>query len=333
MKRILFLLPLLFALIVSAQPIPGLPGVYYPVSKIDGNLLRLFDSASKTLSVRVAIDSTTTEMRIWDKKIDPPPIEIGHVSYIDTSAWTARFVGSLTETKIAKLNAVVWNPNNGSTHAIIFLPGLGGEGTTYSRLYSEGLPVYLKNGSLKLSDYVFAIQHPSGWPNAIAVNNMIADVLARYPAIKTIALTGLSAGAAGIFNATEQGKYRSIITSVVAFSMDRGDAVWPTEPYANIKFWGISGNTDSRTWRLRDFVTALKAKGYAAQFTEYNGGHSGWNTYYNPSWKDPATGQTVYEFLSSGSVKPPPVVVPPTKKVTKIITIYTDGTVDVKDPS
>lgn len=245
------------------------------------------------------------------------------------------FSQSYTETKIAKLNAVVWNPNNGSTHAIIFLPGLGGEGTTYSRLYSEGLPVYLKNGALKLTDYVFAIQHPSGWPNAIAVNNMIADVLARYPAIKTISLTGLSAGAAGIFNAIEQGKYRSIISSVVVFSMDRGggSSTWPTNSYMGIKFWAISGKDDPRSVQLKSFTNQLISKGAAARFTEYAGGHCCWNTYYNPTWKDPATGQTVYQYLSSGSVKPPPVVEPPAKKITKIITIYTDGSVDVKDPS
>lgn len=243
------------------------------------------------------------------------------------------FSQSYTETKITNLNAVVWNPNNGSTHAILFLPGLGEEGTAISKLYAVGPAYFLKTGALKPTDYLIAVQPVSGWPNATMMNSIMADILARWPAIKTFSLTGLSAGAAAAFNAVESGKYRGMIKSVVAFSMDRGGAVWPTEPYANIKFWGISGSADSRTWRLRDFVTALKAKGYSAQFTETNSGHSGWNTWYNPTWKDPVTGQNVYQYLSSGSVKPPPVVEPPAKKITKIITIYTDGSVDVKDPS
>jgi hypothetical protein len=222
----------------------------------------------------------------------------------------------LTETKIAGLNAAVWNPTIPSSHAILFLPGLGGEGTTFTKLYSQGLPKFLKNSTLKLDCNVLAVQPIKDWPNAILVNNIIADILARYPNIKTLALTGLSAGAAGIFNAIEQGKYRALITSVVVFSMDRGGNPWPTTPYAKINFWGLCGKSDSRFLELRDFVAKLKSQGYQAQFTEYTGGHCCWDEHYNPA---SANGREIYKFLAGKIVTPPPVVdtpvvIPPGKK-------------------
>lgn len=57
----------------------------------------------------------------------------------------------------------------------------------------------------------------------------------------------------------------------------------------------------------------------SAKLTTYQGGHSGWNTFYNPTYKDPIN---IYEFATTNSIPP--------KKVICIITVYDDGTTETK---
>lgn len=58
----------------------------------------------------------------------------------------------------------------------------------------------------------------------------------------------------------------------------------------------------------------------SAKLTTFTDGHSGWNQFYNPLYKNP---QSIYDFAITGGTPP--------KKILVVITVYDDGSTETKN--
>lgn len=212
----------------------------------------------------------------------------------------------IKETTIGGFKAVVWEPATPSTHVEIFCHGRGGTPT------EQGPFPHIKSGVYVPKVLVVACQAVTDWPRVDYLEKIITDLIAKY-GVKSIALTGLSAGAAAIYWYMESGKKRDMIKSIVAMSMDKGDDPWTIAHYKNILFWAINGNKDTRyTVTMKKFVADLNAAGGTAKYSEYAGAHNNWHLPYNPNW----VGGNIYTFLDSAAVVPPPVKPPVAPTIT-----------------
>lgn len=243
------------------------------------------------------------------------------------------------------LQALLHKPNDYSSTStsyplVIFLHGAGEAGNSLSRIYNNsgaGGPAYFiaqnqwpssftnpSNGQ----SYKFLVVSPqaSGWStSATQLNYIIKHIVTNYRVdVNRIYITGLSAGGAGVVG---YGVNKDLETGVAITPFYQAAAIVPMSAaisnppqsygaaiVANgVRPWGF-GSTPSDihgelTFQLINRVNAAQS-GYG-RFSNYNGGHCCWNTYYNPNYRETINGRSmnIYEWMlqysRNGSTPPP----------------------------
>ena len=211
---------------------------------------------------------------------------------------------------------------------IIFLHGSGEAGTNLSLIYnnsSAGGPAYFIAhnlwpvsflvGGVTYKPIVLSPQN-NGWSISTTSLNYIMNFMVTNYRVdpNRIYLTGLSAGGEGVVG---DASHYDIETGLVVNPTFKAAAIVPMSAACGTPSpsWGKTTVSDSiRVWGFGscpadihgentrayvDYVNAAKA-GFGT-FTNYPGGHCCWNTYYNPKWKDPISGLSIWEWLLSNT--------------------------------
>jgi hypothetical protein len=232
-------------------------------------------------------------------------------------------------TSYSTAQALLHKPNDYATTTvkyplIVFLHGSGEAGTNLSLIYnssSAGGPAYFiaQNqwpasfivGGVTYKPIVLSPQN-NGWSiSTTSLNYILNFMVANYRVdANRIYLTGLSAGGEGVVGDASHYDIETGLTinptykaaAIVPMSAATGTPLpsWgKTTVGDSIRVWGFGSCPadihGENTKAYVDYVNAAKA-GYG-MFTNYPGGHCCWNTYYNPKWKDPITGLTIWEWL------------------------------------
>jgi hypothetical protein len=205
----------------------------------------------------------------------------------------------MIQTQILGNNALVYLPNvEGNYGVSIMFQGMGEAGNAaIDKADDYGFANFIQQGKFSPSYAVVAIQQKNTWITPAQIDGVITEILKEYPRIdpKKINLTGLSAGAKVVFAyVLDQDPYRKRINNIVVFSMPIVDKKWLDryETTRDFPQWHLIGNLDTHT--AGDFyhpelgrAQVAKQEGWLNfRYTEWTGGHSGWNTFYNPQWKD-----------------------------------------------
>ncbi len=236
------------------------------------------------------------------------------------------------ETKIAGQNAVVYTPDNYDKSkkypAIVFYTGLGEKGTSISKLYIHGPAKFLKDGTLKPDCIVVCLQHLTGWVKPETYEKSLQEINTKY-SVSYFSLTGLSAGASAIFNYLAFRTTDLPIYSVVPMSYFPTAEQALTGKYKDIKVWAFSGTVGESFYNaLNGFITKLKAAGVDAKITTYPQGHTGWNQFYDPKFKE---GVSIYDFMTGkkeAQPSPVPDPPPPTRKLIATVKVFEDGSIE-----
>jgi predicted peptidase len=210
----------------------------------------------------------------------------------------------------------------GKYPVVIFFHGSGevGSDSLASRsLLNFGPLAFIKTG-WKPNLVIFAIQ-VSYWSPAPDLCKYILD---NDPDIQpfwdgsNILWTGLSAGGQRVLEAMALKYGGSFVPmSPAGIDFSRIDL---SRPY---RLWDFHSPTDNVCpyQYSQDLVNLLNGTfPGSAKLTPYSGGHSGWNTFYDPAYKNPVS---IYEF---GATNP----APPVKTPLCTIIVYTDGTTETK---
>lgn len=255
--------------------------------------------------------------------------------------------GVQKQEKISGLNAFTFYPVGYETGKkfplILFFPGLGEAGTNASLLLRNGPNKFTATG-WKPDALVISVQPTYGWVNERTIDQVLTAILNKYHVdTASIHLTGLSAGGSGIEQYALTPAYAKKITTVVPMSAPEVTAWYKNIPEATqqqVMWLGFCGSNDSHYAKMQDLFNRLNAsvKGIA-RFVAGTYGHGGWNEFYNPSYKLPGTGQSIYEWmLEQSKITLPPVSEPPADtlryirllhdptKVQKVIILDKDGT-------
>ena len=192
---------------------------------------------------------------------------------------------------------------------IIFLPGIGEIGSNAPDVIMNGPGHYIASGDKMqfvingqtVKPIVISLQPITAWPTAPTVNTKIDSIVRRYRVdVNRIYLTGLSMGGWSIENYVDgyTPLYTNRIASMVAMSApgpDNGNANMAQYALAGGKWWGFEGTQDYRKMdEIRDAMN--NAVSGSARYFNYVGGHGGWNTWYDPSWKD-SDGESIYTWM------------------------------------
>lgn len=263
-------------------------------------------------------------------------------------------------------NVEIYTPDNttGLLPAHIFFTGRGESGMNAGLIDVNGPTYFIKNKGWKPNFIVVGVQvNQNQAPAPVALVQCAIDTLLKDPAYRVDPnkwyLTGLSYGAAtvvGYIKTQIDSLFRKPAAVVImSINMDpalgsRYDATYTlgisTNPdtkvtsndlrFKNIPAWGFCGTSDSFYETMNKYWMAMQKLGYTAPWTTANEGHGPWNQWYDPAYKDPKLGLSIYDwalqFSNSEVVTPPvvtpPVVTPPAPKTIKSITItYSDGSV------
>jgi predicted peptidase len=208
----------------------------------------------------------------------------------------------------------------GKYPAVIFFHGSGEVGTdslAAASLLRYGPLTFVKTG-WRPNMVIFAIQVGYWSPSA----DLCKYILDNDPDIKpywdgvNVLWTGLSAGGQRVLE---------------AISLKYPGSFCPMSP-AGIDFSRIDLTVPWRVWDFHasndqvcpyqysvDLVNLLNTTHPGtAQLTTYTGGHGGWNTFYDPAYKP-----NIYDWSTSATT-------PPVKQILVTVTVYTDGSTDVK---
>lgn len=247
---------------------------------------------------------------------------------------------------------------------IIFLHGIGERGNSDTvsvrSVENNEIPKLIKNGTFTQDAIVLSPQLKSTygyWPTW-QVKELIDYAKANLNIDPSkIILTGLSMGGGGVWSCLED---ESIASQISAAAPVCGTCNYINGQYIlkyKIPIWIFHAENDGTVGVgcSGGAYNSLKKNGANVKFTMYaDGGHSIWSRAYdqgNPIYRvknpdiyntysdekqSPNFYQWAFSFSKSGVVTPP-VIVPPAKVVLsttiingKTITIYTDGTVDIK---
>ncbi len=228
---------------------------------------------------------------------------------------------SIQQVTIFKQNAAVQLPANmvaGKKYpCIVFFQGIGETGKDWNLMYKNGMGYYMKAGKLNQEAIFIAIQQYPAWASDKQIEATLQEIYAKYP-VSTFSLTGLSAGSLAIIGYMGTKKSNLPIYAVVPMSYGTKDyATYNTTAYAGVKVWAFCGTSDKLYYNMK----ATMAKIPGAKTTWYSGGHSGWNTFYNPDWKE--NGVSIYDFML-----PPVEVVVPAVKVGDTVTGVVSRVID-----
>ncbi|MEJ7735785.1 MAG: PKD domain-containing protein [Chitinophagaceae bacterium] len=226
--------------------------------------------------------------------------------------FTVHAVSQQTLTKINGLNAYVHLPDdyyltNQNYPVIIFFPGVGETGKDETKLLEVGPSKFIHEGhnmqftvnGIQEKPIVISIQPIDPYPQPAFLDLIFNTVVANWRIDPNrFNLTGLSMGGFCADNyVTHSVAYASRVTSIVAMS-----AVIPNNPISNFEFyalgggkwWGFEGTFDNRSMdKIRDVMNA--AVPGSARYTSFIGGHSGWNKWYDPEYKE--EGLNIYEWM------------------------------------
>jgi predicted peptidase len=209
----------------------------------------------------------------------------------------------------------------GKYPVVIFFHGAGEVGTDSTAaksLLNFGPLNFIKSG-WKPDLVIFAIQ-VSYWSPSPDLCKFILDNdqdVNPYWDGKNILWTGLSAGGQRVLEAIAakyKGSFVPMSPAGIDFSRIDFSIPW--------RVWDFHSNTDNVCpYKYSvDLIDMLnKTFPGSAKLTTYQGGHSGWNTFYNPTYKE--NGLNIYDWSAAGSVG---------KTITQIITVYNDGTIETK---
>lgn len=233
-------------------------------------------------------------------------------------------------TKIDGWNAYVHLPDDydqnpsKSYPVIVFVPGIGEVGTNASAVIKNGPnhfvemgnPMVFNVGGQTIKPIVISIQPVSAWPSPDVLNRKLDSIVLRWRVdVNRIHVTGLSMGGWSWENYVDgyNSKYTGRIASMVAMSAPPPDNTIDNMKLfalAGGRWWGFEGTQDYRSMdKIRDVMNG--AVPGSARYYQYVGGHGGWNTWYNPDWKD-ADGESIYTWMLKqtlgGKANQPPVV-------------------------
>jgi len=205
-------------------------------------------------------------------------------------------------------------PSSSKLPVFVFIPGSGETGTDVTKLYINGPLKFIQSGSWKPPFVVIGAQTPYSWgmgwqTDPIFMRAVMKEVVSGgYPIDPSqIVLTGLSYGASHVMNYMQFEKSAAFIKPLAAIPMSiscyGSGGSYPTDylagndsRFADTSLWGFCGTLDSFYPAMSRFFTVLlKGAGYYFSFTPYSGGHGGWNTFYDPSYKN-AVGQSIYDW-------------------------------------
>lgn len=241
---------------------------------------------------------------------------------------------------------------------IIFLHGMGEIGTTVqdlTKLTKQGLPMVIANGqkmqaidpiTKQLTKFIILSPQHHAWTTPPEnIEYMVGDLPKKFRIdTNRIYITGLSAGGQGVIQAVT---YKEALTKKIAAIVPMSPSIASADFLNKFSFfaagypaaWFFTGDKDQTTppanaKRYNDSINRYNKDG--STVTVYSGGHGGWATIYDTSYR--ANGCNWLEFLllhPKGGV--PPVIDPEPyrfhtiilhdpKKIKKIIVLDLDGT-------
>lgn len=243
------------------------------------------------------------------------------------------------------LQALLHRPNDYASTSntyplIVFLHGAGEAGNNLSKIYNNsgaGGPAYFiaqnqwpasftSPSTGQATKFIVVSPQSPGWStSATQVNYIIKHLVTNYRVdVNRIYITGLSAGGAGVVGYgvnkdLETGAaltpfYQAAAIVPMSAAISNPPQAYGTAIVANgVRPWGFgSAPSDIHgefTMQLMNRVNTAQS-GYA-RYTNYNGGHCCWNTYYNPNYRETINGRSmnIYEWMlqysRNGSTPPP----------------------------
>lgn len=205
--------------------------------------------------------------------------------------WSFGQITSYNSSQTGIGNAEVYIPSDKKTHAVIFFTGRGEHGTDKNKIYVNGPMKFIKDG-WRPDFIVIGCQSPIENPSLSVITKFITWAVNNLP-ISGISITGLSYGADNVYLYMEAAKG---VQPYAAVPMSYSETAAPSLWYSSTKTWGFCGTGDSFYAKMKAFFDKLASLKYPSKFTPYSGGHSGWNTFYDPKWKD-AIGQSIYDYM------------------------------------
>lgn len=204
--------------------------------------------------------------------------------------WSSAQITSYTAAQTGRGNAEVYWPS-GATHVLVFIPGDGEYGTDKNKLYTWGPLSFIRNG-WRPDFAVIGIQPPTNTTSSVyrlnTVDIFLNWIFKTFPA-QTFSATGLSYGAEHWYLYMERATGRQPYAFI---PMSYTESAAPSAWYKITKTWGFVGTQDFPYASMKTFIGKIPG----AKLTTYNGGHSGWNTFYDPKWSE--SGQSIYQFAT-----------------------------------
>lgn len=225
---------------------------------------------------------------------------------------------------------------------LLFLHGTGEAGTDPSKIYasaSAGGPSYFiaqnkwpetfinKTTGESFQFIVVSPQSPSWSISASQLVYVIADVQKKYPVNQSaIFLTGLSAGGGSVTQYcgnlnVQPVTYPAMMVPMSPVINDSDTAALSQKIVSNKIYTWAFGSDPADLFGINahhlinDIQAINKSMG---DFTNYSGGHCCWNRFYDPAYKDPTLGLSIYEKMVS--------LIPATKPVPKTVIYTPDAT-------